>query len=155
VRSSPVISTMPGLPDQPAELDQLPRALAPVHLPAAPVMPRPGCLMAVARGPVSFQRRRRRFHLPEADRRDLPRNIAAPRFAQASRFRRVRRLGQHDQRAGQFLGRERIGPGGDHQLAQLLHLARLELPRLVLERLQLRVEIPRFAHVVLLKSLMR
>ena len=39
-------------------------------------------------------------------------------------------LGQHDQRAGQFIGVKRIRPGGNNKFAELLHLAALEATRL-------------------------
>jgi hypothetical protein len=38
---------------------------------------------------------------------------------------------------------------GDHQFAELLHLAALEVSRLVLKRFQFSVEIPRLTHDVL------
>ena len=58
-------------------------------------------------------------------------------------------LSQHDQRACQFIDAEAICPGGDYQFAELLHLAALEVARLVLKRFQFPVEIPRLAHNVL------
>jgi hypothetical protein len=50
-------------------------------------------------------------------------------------------FGQHDQRTGEFLGCKCIGPGGDHQFTELLHLAVFQVSRLVFERLQFRVEV--------------
>ena len=43
----------PGLDDEAAEFDQMPRALAALDLPGAHVMPRPRRLMPVARRPVA------------------------------------------------------------------------------------------------------
>src|SRR5271168_4504670 len=54
-------------------------------------------------------------------------------------------LSQHDQRARQFVDAKAIGPGSDDQFAKLLHLAALEVARLVLKRFQFPVEIPRLA----------
>ena len=45
-------------------------------------------------------------------------------------------LGQHDQRAGQFIGAKCICPGGDDQFTKLLHLAALEIARLISKRLR-------------------
>ena len=50
-------------------------------------------------------------------------------------------LSQHDQRACQFIDVEAICPGGDDQFAELLHLAALEVARLVLKRFQFPVEV--------------
>ena len=58
---------------------------------------------------------------------------------------------QHDQRTSQFLGGESIGPGRDDQLAKLLHLAILQVLRLVLQRPQFRIEVPWLAHHILHK----
>jgi len=68
-----------------------------------------------------------------------------PRLPLSSIFR----LSQHDQRACQFIDAKAICPGGDDQFAELLHLAALEVARLVLKRFQFPVEIPRLAHHVL------
>jgi MobA/MobL family len=58
-------------------------------------------------------------------------------------------LSQHDQRVRQFLNAESVGARRDDQLAELLHLAALEVSRLALERSQLGIEVPRLAHDVL------
>ena len=47
----------PGLDDQAAEFDQMPRALAALDLLGAHVMSRPRRLMPVARHPIASQRR--------------------------------------------------------------------------------------------------
>ena len=57
-------------------------------------------------------------------------------------------------RSASRLRDERIGPGGDHQFAKLLHLAGFQFPRLVFQRLQFRIVIPWFAHHRLHKLLM-
>ena len=62
----------PGLDDEAAEFDQMPRALAAFDLPGAHVMTRPRCLMPVARRPVAPKRRLRRGQAPIADRRGRP-----------------------------------------------------------------------------------
>ncbi len=51
------------------------------------------------------------------------------------------RLGQHDQRAGQFIGTECVSPGGDDQLAELPDFAGLQPARPIVERLQFRVKV--------------
>jgi hypothetical protein len=65
-----------------------------------------------------------------------------PTFCPCLLPRSVLRLGQHDHRAYQFVGAEAICPGGDDEFAELLHLAALEIPRLVLKCFQFSVEIP-------------
>jgi hypothetical protein len=60
-------------------------------------------------------------------------------------------FGQHDQRAGQFVGVKRVSPRGDDELAELPHLSGLQLFGFVVERLQLRVKVSRFAHDILRK----
>jgi hypothetical protein len=51
-----------------------------------------------------------------------------------------------EQRARQLFDGKCIGTGRDHQLAKLLELGLLELPRLAVERLQLRVKVTWLAH---------
>jgi hypothetical protein len=58
----------------------------------------------------------------------------------------VLRLNQHDQRARQFVSVEAICPGGDDQVAKLLHLAALEVTRLVPKSLQFGIKVPWLAH---------
>ena len=58
-------------------------------------------------------------------------------------------LGKHDERAGQFIGIERICPRGDDQLAELLHLAVLEVARLVPECLQFSIKVSWLTHHLL------
>jgi len=58
----------------------------------------------------------------------------------------VLRLGQHNQRARQFVGAERVSSGGDHQFAKLLHLAGFEVTCFVPKCLQFGIEVPWFAH---------
>ncbi|ABQ38286.1 hypothetical protein BBta_6371 [Bradyrhizobium sp. BTAi1] len=50
--------------DEPAEFDQMPRALAALDLPCAHIMPSPCCLATVARRPVSPERRQCCAQLP-------------------------------------------------------------------------------------------
>lgn len=54
----------PGLDDETAEFDQMPRALTALDLPCAHVMPRPCRLMPVARRPVAPERRPCRGQAP-------------------------------------------------------------------------------------------
>ena len=49
----------PGLDDQTAEFDEVPRPLAAIDLPSAHVIPRPCRLMAVAGRPVALERPQR------------------------------------------------------------------------------------------------
>jgi len=53
------------LDDEAAEFDQMPRSLAALDLPCPHVMPRPLCLMPVARRPVALERRQCRGQMPE------------------------------------------------------------------------------------------
>ena len=61
----------------------------------------------------------------------------------------VLRFGQHDQRTRQFVGGERIGPGGDDQFAELLHLTVLQFFDLVFQHFQFGVKVTWLAHHVL------
>src|SRR5262249_23125646 len=54
----------PRLDDEAAQFDEAPRALTPLDLPRAHVMPRPCDLMSVARRPVAPERRPCRGQLP-------------------------------------------------------------------------------------------
>ena len=54
----------PGLDDETAEFDEMPRPLAALDLPCAHVMSRPCRLMAVARRPVAPEHRQRRGQVP-------------------------------------------------------------------------------------------
>ena len=139
----------PGLDDEAAQFDQVPRALAALDLPCAHIMPRPCCLLTVARRPIAPERRQCgaqlpvQFAAPGSERTRLRAWPTPPSF-QASFV-----SAQHDQRACQFIGTKAICPGSDDQFAELLHLAALEVARLVLKRFQFPVEIPRLAHHVL------
>jgi hypothetical protein len=137
-----------SLDDEAAEFDQVPRALAALDLPVTHIIPRPCCLLTVARRPVAPECRQCGDQLPV--------QFAAPgsertrhRFRPCLPLCGFLRLGEHDQRACQFVGSEAICPGGDDQFAEPKHLAALEVARLVLKCFQFPVEIPRLAHHVL------
>jgi len=134
----------PSFHDEAAKFDQMPRALAAFDLPCAHIMPSPCGLMPVARRLVAPERRPCCGQLPVQFGAPVPERTRP--HAWPMPLRGLLRLGQHDQRAGQFIGAERVSPRGDDELAKLLYLAALEVTSLVLKCLQFGIKVPWLAH---------
>ena len=133
-----------GFDDQAAEFDEVSRAPTALDLAGAHVMPRPCGLMPVARRLVAPERRPCCGQLPVQFGAPVPERTRP--HAWPMPLRGLLRLGQHDQRAGQFIGAERVSPRGDDELAKLLYLAALEVTSLVLKCLQFGIKVPWLAH---------
>ena len=136
-----------SLDDEAAEFDQVPRALAALDLPCAHIMPRPCCLLTVARRPVAPERRQCGAQLPVQFAAPGSERTRLRAWPMPPSFRRPL-VSVSTISAPASSSTLSICPGGDDQFAEPLHLAALEVARLVLKCFQFSIKVPWLAHLV-------